>query len=137
MGNDNPINTNNVPYPILFFDGECALCNRAAQLLIEITPESNLHFGSLQGKTAQVLLGELSKTTNSLIYWDAGVITFEKVAIVNTLQHSTRAGWKTIGKLIRILPTSLVNKLYQWVARNRFNLFGKIECWIVSDRFVE
>ncbi len=137
MGNDNPINTEAVPYPILFFDGECALCNRAAQLLIEITPESNLHFGSLQGKTAQILLGELSKNTNSLIYWEAGVTSFEKAAIVNTLQHSTSAGWKTIDKLIRILPTSLVNKLYQWVARNRFNLFGKTECWIVSDRFVE
>lgn len=136
MGNDNPINTATAPYPILFFDGECALCNKAAQLLIEVTAESNLHFGSLQGKTAQTLLGELSKTTNSLIYWEAGVISFEKVAIVNTLQHSTSAGWKTIGKFIRVLPTPLVNKLYQWVARNRFNLFGKTECWIVSDRFV-
>jgi predicted DCC family thiol-disulfide oxidoreductase YuxK len=136
MGGDNPINSKAVPYPILFFDGECALCNKAAQLLIDATLESNLHFGSLQGKTAQGLLGTLSKTTNSLMYWEAGVISFEKEAIVNTLKHSTRAGWKTIGKFIRILPTPLVNKLYQWVAINRFNLFGKTECWIVSNRFV-
>jgi predicted DCC family thiol-disulfide oxidoreductase YuxK len=136
MGSDNPINKDTVPYPILFFDGECALCNKAAQLLIDATVESNLHFGSLQGKTAQGLLGTLSKTTNSLIYWEAGVISFEKEAIVNTLQHSTLAGWQTIRKLIKLMPTLVVNKLYQWVARNRFNLFGKTECWIVSNRFV-
>ena len=135
MGNDTSVEQ--FPkYPILFFDGECALCNRAAQLLIEATANSRLHFGSLQGNIALKLLGNLSQTTNSLVYWDCAEISFEKTAIVKTLSHSTLAGWKTIGKIIGFLPTSLVNKIYQWVARNRFNLFGKTECWVTSDRLV-
>jgi len=136
MGNDTPLTESTLPYPILFFDGECVLCNRATQLLIQVTAGSTLHFASLQGSSAKLLLGSLSQTTNSLIYWNEGLSSFEKDAIVNALSHATASGWGTFRQIVRLLPKAFVNSLYQMVSRNRFNWFGKTECWINNDRFL-
>jgi predicted DCC family thiol-disulfide oxidoreductase YuxK len=136
MGNDTPLTESTLPYPILFFDGECVLCNRATQLLIQVTAGSTLHFASLQGSSAKLLLGSLSQTTNSLIYWNEGHTSFEKDAIVNALSHVSASGWGTIRQIVRLLPKAFVNSLYQMVSRNRFNWFGKTECWINNDRFL-
>lgn len=136
MGNDTPLTESTVPYPILFFDGECVLCNKATQLLIQATTGSTLHFASLQGKVAAQLLGNLSQTTNSLIYWNQGNASFEKDAIVNALTHATASGWGTIRQIIKLLPKAIVNSLYQMVSRNRFNWFGKTECWINDTQFL-
>lgn len=136
MGNDSPLAEGTPPYPILFFDGECVLCNRATQLLIQATAGSNLHFASLQGKVASKLLGNLSQTTNSLIYWNQGHTSFEKDAIVNALSHATASGWGTIRQIVKLLPKAVVNSLYQIVSRNRFNWFGKTECWINDAKFL-
>ena len=136
MGNDSPLTEKPFPYPILFFDGDCVLCNRAAQLLIQATLGSELRFASLQGKVGSELLGNLSSESKSLIYWEQNEVYFQKQAIVKALSHATVTGWYPIGLIIKALPESAVNKLYQIVAQNRYNWFGKTECWLVGDRFL-
>ena len=43
-------------HPVLFFDGECGLCNRLVRLLLRLDRKAVLRFGPLQGSTAQQYL---------------------------------------------------------------------------------
>src|ERR1051325_10611658 len=42
--------------PVLFFDGECGLCNRIVRLMLRLDRRGVLHFAPLQGTTAQSYL---------------------------------------------------------------------------------
>src|SRR4051812_37486572 len=41
------------PVPVLFFDGECGLCNRVVRLLLRLDTRGRLRFAPLQGPVAQ------------------------------------------------------------------------------------
>jgi predicted DCC family thiol-disulfide oxidoreductase YuxK len=60
--------------------------------------------------------------------------------IVRVLQ-SFGGAWAVLGRLVRIVPRSLRDPLYRWIARNRYRLFGRHDsCRVPSpetaDRFL-
>src|SRR5688572_12325015 len=42
--------------PVLFFDGECGLCNRVVRLMLRLDRHGRLRFAPLQGAVAQEYL---------------------------------------------------------------------------------
>jgi len=122
------------PFPIVFFDGECVLCNRACQLLLNASVGSSLKFSALQSNTGINLLGEKSTNSVSIIYWENGSTWQEKQAIVKALKHCNGIGWQSFRLLALVAPAFIVNGVYRWVAKNRFAWFGRTECWLKDNR---
>ena len=110
---------------IVFFDGFCVLCNGFVDFLLETDTKEKLKFASLQGKTAKKFLPPSSLyEVDTVIFLNSNheVLTKSK-AIIDIL--------KTIGGLWKLffifsyLPSVILDKIYDFLARNRYSWFGK------------
>jgi predicted DCC family thiol-disulfide oxidoreductase YuxK len=119
--------------PVLFFDGECGLCNRIVRLLLRLDRQGALHFAPLQGPIAQGYLREhrLPLTDfDSLIFvpdWAARErpeFLQRTDGVVAALRVIGGASG-TVLAWLRFLPASWRDALYQLVARWRNRLFGE------------
>lgn len=110
---------------IVAFDGVCNLCNGAVNFLIKHDKKRQFHYVALQNKTGKELLRkfQVPKETDSVILIKNDRMFTESDAaleIVRVLPYP----WKTAFAL-RFVPADTRNKLYRWIAKNRFKWFGK------------
>jgi len=131
------------PGPIVLFDGVCNLCNGAVQFLIPRDPEARFSFAPVQSSTGQRLLER-----NDLVTDDFDTIVLVEGKRVHTksdavIRIAALLGWPyRLAVAGRILPRDLRDWLYDVVADNRYDWFGrKDQCMIpdedVSDRFLQ
>ena len=118
--------------PILFFDGVCNLCSGFVQFVIERDPESKFRFASLQSGTGQKVLrdNKLSETNLStvILLKDGKYFTHSDVALE---MSRDMGGLWTFFYVFKIIPKTLRDKIYDWVATNRYKWFGEKEsCWL-------
>jgi predicted DCC family thiol-disulfide oxidoreductase YuxK len=128
---------------IVLFDGVCNLCNRSVQFILRNDRKRKFKFASLQGKTGQALsqqhgigLNEL----NSFVLIDDGKVYTRSTAFMRVLKN-LGGGWAFFSFLI-IIPVFIRDAVYNWVARNRYNWFGKRDsCMVpgpaIKDRFLD
>ena len=60
---------------IIFFDGDCILCNKSMRLCYKYDKKKKFHYSSLQSDFAKELLKDLDIDFNKLstiIYWENG-----------------------------------------------------------------
>lgn len=119
---------------VLFFDGECVLCNGIVKWLFERDPDRNLYFASLQGETAAALRSaqsEFPEGLDTIVFWDDGVLRVRSAAAL-WVSRLLCAPWRW-ARLLRFIPGALTDPFYRLVARNRIRWFGKTEtCWLPS-----
>lgn len=129
-------------HPAVLFDGVCNLCSGVVSFLIPRDTNGVLRFASLQSPVGQRLLERHDFATEG---FDSFVLvegdrTYTKssaaIRIAELLGWPYKAG--TIG---RILPKPLRDRVYDVVASNRYDWFGKKDqCMLpdedVSDRFL-
>ncbi len=119
---------------ILFFDGNCALCNRWVKFVLQHEKSATLYFAPLQGETAKRLLRAHQPLPDSIIVYDDGNVFSETAAVLNICAHLK---WYWQWPLIfRLVPSKWLNPIYRWVARNRIRWFGTVEycAVLVTDR---
>ena len=107
---------------ILFFDGDCGLCNRAVQWSLRWgQSDSALRYAPLQGETSKKLLAPKYRTVpfDSLVVWDQGEVLVEEVALRALAAHMV--GWQ--GKMMRWICAPLFAPMtrigYRLVVRHR------------------
>ena len=119
---------------IVFFDGVCNLCSSVVQLLIRHNAKENLLFASLQSKTGQEMLVhfQLSATEfNSFVYLKEGKLLQKSEAALE-LSKELKFLWPMF-YIFMIVPKFIRNAVYDLIAKNRYNWFGKKnECWLPS-----
>lgn len=117
---------------LVLFDGDCAVCNRAVQFLLDHDDAHQLHYAPLQGELAADLLErhpELAEldtlvyvnrpgTPDEVIHIHAGAV----FAISQLLPAPWR--WAAAG---RILPRAATDAAYRRFAASRYSLFGTAE----------
>ena len=129
-------------HPIILFDGICNLCNSAVSFVIKRDKKSLIQFASLQTEPGKKLLEQFNLPTlsiNSLILIEKGVMYTQSAAVLKICKHLNGL-WPLFYCLI-ILPKFIRNGIYQWIATNRYQWFGKQEkCMVprpeLSDRFL-
>ncbi|MEO7415309.1 MAG: DCC1-like thiol-disulfide oxidoreductase family protein [Opitutaceae bacterium] len=119
--------------PVLFFDGECGLCNRIVRLLLKLDRRGVLRFAPLQGATGQEYLrrhGLPLTDFDSLIFVPEWAARDRPEFLQRT--DGAIAALRVIGgrrsallASIRFLPASWRDALYKIVARSRYRVFGK------------
>ena len=121
------------PAPVILFDGECGLCNRAVRLLMRWDNWGHLRYAPLQGYAAQKFLqdhGLPTREFSSLVLvpdWEhpeRPEYALKTDALVGALRACGGLG-KTMGLFLAVVPRSLRNWGYSMIARSRYRVFGK------------
>lgn len=110
--------------PVIFFDGVCGLCNGFVDFIISIDKHNHYLFSPLQSKFAEKTLPpELIKDLNSVICLENNKI-YKKSNAVLVIMKSLGGFWK-LSQFGLLIPEFLRDKIYDFVARNRYRFFGK------------
>lgn len=109
---------------VIFFDGYCGLCNGFIDFMMKVDSKSQFKFSPLQSDFAKAnLRPEDISDLKSLVVLTNGKATRKAEGVIIAL--SKLGGfWKLIS-IFRIFPASFLNIGYDFIARNRYNFFGK------------
>ena len=119
--------------PVLFFDGECGLCNRLVRLLLRLDDHGRLRFAALQGAAAQGYLREHGLATtdfDTLIFvpdWnrrDRPEFLVRTTGVIAALRAVGGGTARTLAAVLAVFPEKVRDAGYRVVARWRFRVFG-------------
>jgi predicted DCC family thiol-disulfide oxidoreductase YuxK len=118
--------------PIFIFDALCALCSGWVDLVLRYDRAGRYRLLSAQsplGRALYVHYGLDPENFETNILLIDGVALFKAEGSIR-LAMGLGLPWSLAG-LLRVLPRRLADALYDWVARNRFRLFGRREtCYL-------
>ena len=118
--------------PVILFDGVCNLCNGFVQFIIERDPRAQFRFASLQSAAAAALLnGHLSTgpIPDSVVLVEGDRIYTQSTAALR-VARGLGFPWSLSYAFI-VVPKPLRDAAYAWVARNRYQWFGKRDVCMV------
>lgn len=113
---------------MLLFDGVCNLCNASVQWILKRDRKGIFKFAALQSDTGQMLLrqfGFSEKNFETVVLVTDGRIFTRSDAALEIVQRI--GGVWSLLAVFKIIPRSIRDTIYDWVARNRYRWFGKKE----------
>lgn len=119
---------------IIFFDGECLLCNRFAVFILRINWNKSIRLALLNGKTAQNLFSvNPEKLINeTVIYYKEGIFYYKSSAIIEIFYEANIL--LKFFKIFYLVPKGIRDMFYDFIARNRKKIFvSKKICGIKSN----
>lgn len=125
------------PESIIFFDGECNLCNGFVQFVLIHEQEPNFKFSSLQSEFAQsffkqhhfesVSIDSVVVYHNKQFYWKS------KAAFVVITGLKSPYKWL---RLFKFIPAFLADFIYNIIAKHRYKIWGKTNlCWVMKPAY--
>lgn len=118
---------------IIMFDGVCNLCNTFVQFVIKYDKNDNFRFVSLESKMGQEILEHLelkNKNIDSVVFFAPNVAYYIKSnAALEILK--TLGGFFKISILLKIFPRFIRDYVYDFIAKNRYEWFGKKESCMI------
>jgi predicted DCC family thiol-disulfide oxidoreductase YuxK len=129
-----------VENPIILYDGVCGLCNRLVQFLLKHDKHARLRFASLQSDfVAKVLQrhGIDPKDLDTLHvienYEQPGERVLQRSNAILRAGRELGGFWSASAGAARIIPRSLRDVIYRFVARNRYRVFGKYDTCMLPE----
>ncbi len=121
---------------VIFFDDDCATCNRAlAFLAVRLPNELELAFVPINSNLARSLLADRPRglERDALVYLDDVEFLQGAGAIKRVLSFVPR--WRVAGRLLDVLPDGATEFAYDVFAKNRHRLNGHLKsCELPSAR---
>lgn len=118
---------------IILFDGVCNLCNSSVQFVIRHDKKDTFRFISLQSDLGQKIINNFAIDTSiidsTILYEPENGCYYKSEAAFRILNHLS--GIYKCLLVFTILPNSLLNYIYDYVAKNRYKWFGKKESCMV------
>ena len=122
---------------LVLYDGACGLCSRLVQFLLKHDRRAVFTFASLQsavGRTVTERFGqdpaELTSFHVLANYRGNSPRMFSRSSAALFVAGELGWPWKMAG-LMSVLPTSILDQVYDVVARNRYRWFGRREACLV------
>ena len=122
---------------IIFFDGYCNLCNGFVNFIIRLDKKNKIFFAPLNGKKAEQILSKKeinSVLPDSVIFYYDDVTSFKSKAVIDIF--ISLGGFYKLVVILKVIPSFILNFLYDTIAKNRYSWFGKRESCIVPDKKV-
>ena len=119
-------------FPVLLFDGVCNLCNASVQWVLKRDKEGKFRFAALQSETGRMLLARFGLATEKFdtVVLVAGDRIFTRSDAALELLRRLGRPWAW-AYILRVIPRAWRNWAYDWVARHRYQWFGREEsCWL-------
>ncbi|MET0652944.1 MAG: DCC1-like thiol-disulfide oxidoreductase family protein, partial [Hyphomicrobiaceae bacterium] len=113
---------------LLVFDGVCVLCSATARFILKRDHSARFRFATAQSPLGQALfrhygLDTQTFETNLVLVDGRAYGKLDTVVVAGTQLGGV---WRALS-LLRLLPRSVADWLYDSVARNRYRLFGRTE----------
>lgn len=112
--------------PIILFDGVCNLCNATVQTIIRLDRTAQFRFCALQSDAGQSLLeqaGYQGPALDSVVLYQHQQVWTHSDAVLEIARRL--GGPMKIVLLLKIIPQKTRDRLYLWIARNRYTWFGR------------
>ncbi|MFZ3274008.1 MAG: DCC1-like thiol-disulfide oxidoreductase family protein [Lutibacter sp.] len=119
---------------IILFDGVCNLCNASVNFVIKHDKKAQFLFASFQSDAAKEILLQFNLENlnlDSIVLIDDGKIYEKSTAILRIARH-LNYGFKSLYFFI-VIPKSVRDWLYSYIAKNRYKFFGKRESCMVPS----
>ena len=113
---------------LILFDGLCNFCNFWVNFIIDHDDKRYFKFASLQSDIAQRILIEKKIDTfkiDSIILVVKENVFFKSSATLQ-IAKNLNGFWKTL-YIFSVIPSPLRDLIYDFIAKNRYNWFGKRE----------
>ena len=134
---------------VVFYDGVCGLCNHFLRFLIRRDPRQRLAFAPLQGTLAKTVLvprGIVPSDLDSIYVIADWRTPSERLlnrsrALIHVL-FQLGGVWRLAARGAAVLPTSVADRVYDFVAVRRYRTFGRFDTCPIPpsewrDRFLE
>jgi predicted DCC family thiol-disulfide oxidoreductase YuxK len=111
---------------VLLFDSGCKLCNSSIKFVTKGDPQQKIKQIALQSSQGQEIIAAhpYLQDVNSIILIVDGKVFIESDAILKLAQHLSFPYKLLIAGMI--VPKKWRDAIYRWIAKNRYNWFGKI-----------
>ena len=118
---------------VVFFDGECLVCNRFAIFILKRNKQAKIKLAPINGITylSLNLSNEIKQLDSILFYKDNKIMM--KVEAVAMILKNIGGIYFLFGILLNLIPRFMSNFIYELFAKYRTKIFGKIQsCAIIS-----
>jgi predicted DCC family thiol-disulfide oxidoreductase YuxK len=128
---------------VVVYDGVCVLCSRWVHFVLRHDRQRLYKFAAMQTPTGRSLLVRHAIDPDdpmSFLLLEAGRGYTDTEAILRMLR-SFGGTWRALAAVVGLVPRSLRDPLYRWIARNRYRWFGRRDACMVpsediADRFL-
>lgn len=127
---------------IVFFDGDCGVCNFWVQWILQRDKKDQFMFASLQSEFGQKFLSERNldtKVFNTMYLWKPNQYYFVKSRAVLQIANLLGGIYQLSG-IGKIIPIFLSDKIYDIISRNRMKLANQ-KCYLPTPnerkKFIE
>lgn len=114
---------------IILFDGVCNLCDNTVQFIIKKDKKDIFRFVAIQSDLGQEIIkyiGVDTSKTDSILLYEPGQAYYYKAEAAIKIAKEVGGIYSLMG-MFSVLPKSLSNSVYDYVARNRYKWYGKKE----------
>ena len=129
------------PKAVILFDGVCNFCNSSINFIIKHDKKNYFRFAPLQSEKGKQLLpfNATQQQLDSLILMENNKIYKRSTAVLRIAKHLNGFYFLLYGFII--IPPFLRDAIYNFIARNRYEWFGKKDnCMIptqeVKEKFI-
>ena len=108
---------------VILYDGECGLCDRLVQWVLERDAVGRFHFAALQSDWAQAALrrhGLATKDFDTMVLIEGDRIFLRSAAALHVLRELPRWRW---AYAFIVVPRPVRDFVYGWIARRRKRWF--------------
>lgn len=113
---------------VILFDGVCKLCNAWSNFIITYDVDKRFKLASVQSDEGKAILRHFGYPTDfyETMLVVEGSICFEKSDAFFTVIKKLNFPWKWL-TVFTIIPLPIKNWLYDRIALNRYQIFGKYD----------
>ena len=111
---------------IIVFDGACCLCSTLARWVIRSDRHGRFRFASLQSAAGASLLGHHGldpHDVRTILLVKEGRAYLRSAAVLEIARGLP--GWAVLARILSLVPASLRDRIYDFIARNRYRWFGR------------
>tara|TARA_B110000444_G_scaffold189241_1_gene178717 strand:+ start:248 stop:652 length:405 start_codon:yes stop_codon:yes gene_type:complete len=119
---------------IIFFDGVCNMCNSFVRLIIKLDYKEQFIFCPISSKKGQKIINKFNlelKNIDSILLLKNNKITLKSEAVIEILVSLSLLFRFFL--ILKILPSKLLDLIYDFIAKYRYKLFGRKESCIIPD----
>jgi predicted DCC family thiol-disulfide oxidoreductase YuxK len=124
---------------IILFDGVCNLCEASVQFVIKYDKKDVFRFVALQSDLGKEIIKHIGldiKNIDSIVLYEPGIAyNYKSTAALEIAKNL--GGFFHFGTIFRLIPNELRNLLYDYVARNRYQWYGKKESCLVPTSEIQ
>lgn len=113
------------PNKIVFYDGDCGLCNRSVQFILRHEKNSEIHFSTLQSNFTKQMLKEKNlpePDLSTFLYLENDILYSKSTGAFKAAKNLKFP--LSLVRIFSILPEWITDQVYNLIAKYRKRLAG-------------